>query len=82
MTVDKNKLDLRDQVMVENFVRELLPDVVIIAAAKVGGIFSNNKYKANFIYDNLTIQTNLIHSAFLNGVKDLIFLKHIISQRT
>ena len=50
------------------------PDCVIIAAARVGGILANNNYKANFIYENLMIQTNLIHSAYLAGVKNLIFL--------
>ena len=68
------ELDLRDQKKVLNFLKIHKPDFIFIAAAKVGGIFSNNNYKANFIYDNLAIQTNLIHSAFLSGVKNLIFL--------
>ena len=63
------ELDLRDQKKVLNFLKIHKPDFIFIAAAKVGGIFSNNNYKANFIYDNLAIQTNLIHSAFLSGVK-------------
>ena len=50
------------------------PDIIIHAAAKVGGILANNNYKANFIYENLTIQSNIIHSSFLSGVKNLIFL--------
>ncbi len=68
------QLDLRDQKKVLNYLRSEKPDFIFIAAAKVGGIFSNNKYKADFIYDNLIIQSNLIHSAFLSGIKDLIFL--------
>ena len=47
---------------------------MIIAAARVGGILANNKYKANFIYENLMIQTNIINSSFQNNIKDLIFL--------
>ena len=50
------------------------PEFIFIAAAKVGGIYSNNKYKAQFIFENLSIQSNLIHSAYLSGVKNLIFL--------
>ena len=50
------------------------PHFVIIAAARVGGIMANNNYKADFIYQNLQIQTNLIHSSYLAGVKKLIFL--------
>ena len=68
------ELDLRDQNKVLRFLKKHKPDFIFIAAAKVGGIFSNNNYKANFIYDNLAIQINLIHSAFLSGIKNLIFL--------
>ena len=68
------ELDLRDQNKVLRFLKKYKPDFIFIAAAKVGGIFSNNNYKANFIYDNLAIQINLIHSAFLSGIKNLIFL--------
>ena len=71
---DKKDLDLRDQLKVFNFLKKTKPEAVIIAAAKVGGINANNKFKANFIYDNLTIQNNLIHGSFINGVKNLIFL--------
>ncbi len=70
----KKKLDLRDQKKVKKFLLKLKPDLVIIAAAKVGGIFANEKYKGNFIYDNLVIQTNLIESSRAAGVKNLIFL--------
>ena len=68
------QLDLRNQKKVLNYLSKEKPDFIFIAAAKVGGIFSNNKYKANFIYDNLIIQSNLIHSAFITGIKNLIFL--------
>ena len=74
ITISRSNLDLRNQKKVEIFFKKKKPDVVIIAAAKVGGINANNIYKANFIYDNLSIQNNLIHSAFVNKVQDLIFL--------
>ena len=70
----RKDLDLRDQKKVLQFFKKYKPDFVFIAAAKVGGILYNNNYKADFIYDNLVIQTNLIHSAFLSGIKDLVFL--------
>ena len=70
----KKELDLRNQKKVLKFFKKHKPDFIFIAAAKVGGILSNNNYKADFIYDNLAIQTNLIHSAFLSGIKNLIFL--------
>jgi len=70
----KKKLDLRNQNQVQNFIKKIKPDVVILAAAKVGGIKSNNIYRADFIYDNLAIQNNVINSSFKNDVKDLIFL--------
>ena len=57
---------------VYNFLKKTKPKFIFLAAAKVGGIYSNNKYKAEFIYSNLSIQTNLIHSAFVNGIKNLI----------
>ncbi len=67
-------LDLKDKKKVFNFLKKQRPDFIFIAAAKVGGIYSNNRFKADFIYDNLSIQTNLIHSAYLCGIKNLIFL--------
>ncbi len=70
----KKQLDLKDQKKVLNFLIKQKPDFIFIAAAKVGGIYSNNKYKAEFIFDNLSIQSNLIHSAYLTGIKNLIFL--------
>ena len=74
LTVDKKKLDLTNQKKVFLFLKRNRPQAIIIAAAKVGGIYANNKYRANFIYENLAIQNNLIHSAFLNKIKNLIFL--------
>ena len=74
ITVEKNKVDLRNQQEVFKFLKKKKPEAVIIAAAKVGGIYANNNYKAEFIYDNLQIQNNLIHGSYLVGVKNLIFL--------
>ena len=71
---NKKKLNLINQNQTVNFIKKLKPQFVIIAAARVGGILANNKYKANFIYENLMIQTNLIHASYLAGVKKLIFL--------
>ena len=70
----KKQLDLKNQKKVLSFLKGNKPDFIFIAAAKVGGIYSNNNYKAEFIFDNLSIQINLIHSAYLCGIKDLIFL--------
>ena len=70
----RKQLDLTNQLKVFNFLKKNKPDAVIIAAAKVGGIQANNKNKAEFIYDNLAIQNNLIHGSFKAGVKNLIFL--------
>ena len=67
-------LDLINQTKTEKYLKKIKPDFVIIAAAKVGGILVNNNHKAEFIYENLMIQTNLIHASFLAGVKKLIFL--------
>jgi GDP-L-fucose synthase len=69
-----SELDLRDQDKVADFFRAEKPDYVFLAAAKVGGILSNNKYRAEFLYDNLMIQSNVIHSSYLNKVKKLMFL--------
>ena len=71
---DRSKVDLTNQLKVLKFLKRKKPDFIFIAAAKVGGIYSNNKYKAQFIYENLSIQSNLIHSAFLCGIKNLISL--------
>ncbi len=71
---DKEKLDLTNQSKVFNFIKKNKPDFIFLAAAKVGGILSNNKYKAEFIYNNLSIQLNVINSAYKCGIKNLIFL--------
>lgn len=68
------ELDLTNQVQVAEFFAKEKPDQVYLAAAKVGGIHANNTYPAEFIYQNLMIETNIIHQAFLNGVKKLLFL--------
>ena len=69
-----NELDLIKQKETEDFFNAEKPDVVIVAAAKVGGILANNTYRAEFIYDNLMIEANIINSAFQNGIEKLIFL--------
>lgn len=74
ITIDKKDLDLRNQIDVFSFLKDNKPEYVFLAAAKVGGILSNNKYKADFIYDNLMIQSNIIHNSYLNGVNKLLFL--------
>lgn len=68
------ELDLRDQAAVAAFFARERPDYVFLAAARVGGIWANNAYPAEFIYDNLMIQTNIIHQAYLTEVKKLLFL--------
>jgi len=68
------ELDLIRQSDVENFFEEEKPEYVFLAAAKVGGIYANNKYPAEFIYNNLMIETNIIHSAYKYSVKKLLFL--------
>ena len=70
----KSKLNLLDQSQVLKFLKKNKPKFIFIAAAKVGGIYSNDKYKAEFIYSNLSIQNNIIHSAYKCKIKDLIFL--------
>lgn len=66
--------DLRDQQQVEDFFQKEKPEYVFLAAAKVGGIVANNKYRAEFIYDNLQIQNNIVHFSYKYGVKKLLFL--------
>lgn len=68
------ELDLRDQLAVKEFFDKEKPDYVFLAAAKVGGIMANNTYKADFLYDNLMIQSNVIHESYVQGVKKLMFL--------
>ena len=74
ITADKKDLDLRDQKKVLNFFKKKKIDAVINAAGTVGGIYANNRYKADFIYDNLMIQANIIQGCYKNKIKQLIFL--------
>ncbi|KTF18941.1 GDP-L-fucose synthase [Pseudoalteromonas sp. 10-33] len=74
ITQDRSELNLLDQAAVKHFFETNNIDQVYLAAAKVGGIVANNTYPAEFIYQNLTIQNNIIHSAHLAGVNDLLFL--------
>jgi GDP-L-fucose synthase len=74
VTRTSSELDLRNQQAVNNFFEKEKPAYVILAAAKVGGIHSNNTYRAEFIYDNLMIEANIIHAAYLNNVTKLLFL--------
>ncbi len=73
-TKNKQSLDLLNQKKTEKYLKKIKPSFVIIAAAKVGGILANNVYQADFVYQNLMIQTNLIHASYKAGVKKLIFL--------
>ena len=74
ITSSRDSLDLTNQKFVNDFFLSEKPDQVYLAAAKVGGIHANNTYPAEFIYQNLMIQANIINSAFLSGVKKLLFL--------
>lgn len=74
ITRASKELDLRNQEAVASFYKETQPEYVFVAAAKVGGIHANNVYRADFLYDNLMIQNNLIHGAYVNKVKKLMFL--------
>jgi GDP-L-fucose synthase len=74
VTRTSSELDLRNQQAVNDFFEKEKPTYVILAAAKVGGIHANNTYRAEFIYDNLMIETNIIHAAYLNKVTKLLFL--------
>lgn len=74
LTRSSGELDLRIQSNVEEFFKQEKPEYVFLAAAKVGGIVANNTYRADFLYENLQIQNNIIHSSYLNDVKKLMFL--------
>jgi len=74
ITKSSSELDLRNQQAVNDFFEKEKPAYVILAAAKVGGIHANNTYRAEFIYDNLMIEANIIHSSYLNKVTKLLFL--------
>ena len=74
ITRSSKQLDLRDQIKTRDFIRSEKPDMVILAAAKVGGIHANSIYPAQFIYENIMIQANVIHQAFEAGIEKLLFL--------
>ena len=74
VTRSSKELDLRNQQAVADFFSEEKPEYVFLAAAKVGGIIANNVYRADFIYENLSIQNNIIYQSYLNKVKKLMFL--------
>jgi GDP-L-fucose synthase len=74
VTRSSSELDLRNQQAVTEFFQKEEPEYVFLAAAKVGGIVANNTYRADFLYENLVIQNNIIHNSYLTGVKKLLFL--------
>jgi GDP-L-fucose synthase len=74
ITRTSSELDLRNQAAVQQFFQVENPEYVFLAAAKVGGIMANNIYRAEFLYDNLILETNVIHQSYLSGVKKLLFL--------
>ncbi len=76
LLVDRAELDLRRQIEVETWLAAQRPDTVILAAARVGGILANSQYPGDFAYDNLAIQTNVIHAAHLSGVEKLLSSDH------
>src|SRR5258705_10778516 len=74
ITRSSSQVDLREHAAVKDFFEKEKPEYVFFAAAKVGGILANNTYPAEFIYNNLAIQNNIIHEAYRNGTKKLLFL--------
>jgi len=74
LTADRSVVDLRNQMAVEVWLRQNRPEAIVFAAAKVGGIYANDAFPADFIYDNLAIAANVIHSAHLASVDRLLFL--------
>ena len=74
LTRQRSELDLKNQRETEQFFAEERPHYVLLAAAKVGGIYANSTYPAEFIYENLMIQSNVIHQSYLHGVKKLVYL--------
>ena len=74
LTCSSLELDLRDQESVNHYFKTHRPEYVFLAAARVGGIMANNTYRANFLYDNLMIEANIIHAAHTHGIKKLLFL--------
>jgi GDP-L-fucose synthase len=74
LVAGRDQVDLRDQAAVDRYMEALRPEVVVVAAAKVGGILANDTYPADFLYENLMIEANLIHAAYRVGVAKLLFL--------
>ena len=74
ITRSSKEVDLRNQQQVFSFFEKEKPDYVFMAAARVGGIYANNTYRAEFLYDNLMIESNVIHASYLNKCKKLLFL--------
>jgi GDP-L-fucose synthase len=74
LTVDRSRIDLRRQAETEDWIKQATPQLIFLAAAKVGGILANSNYPADFLYDNLMIESNIIHGAFQAGVEKLVFL--------
>ncbi|MBL4716321.1 MAG: GDP-L-fucose synthase [Bacteroidia bacterium] len=74
ITENSNELDLREQSMVRDFFSKEQPEYVVLSAAMVGGIQANNTYRGDFLYNNLIIQTNIIHESYVNKVKKLVFM--------
>jgi GDP-L-fucose synthase len=74
VTSDRSRVDLRNQSQVKTWVKDVKPEVIFLAAAKVGGILANQTFPADFLYDNLMIEANIIHTAFSDGVEKLVFL--------
>ena len=79
ITRTSTELDLTDQKAVNAFFETEKPQFVFLAAAKVGGIHANNTYRADFLYRNLMIESNVIHASYVHGVQKLLFLDHLIS---
>src|SRR5215212_6705842 len=73
VTRTSSEIDLRNQQAVNDFFEKEKPGYIFLAAAKVGGIVANNTYRAEFLYDNLMIESNIIHNSYLTGVKKLMF---------
>jgi GDP-L-fucose synthase len=74
ITINKKNLDLTNQKKTFQFLKKNKPKFILICAAKVGGILANNTFRGEFLYNNLQIQNNLIHGAFVNGIKNIVFL--------
>jgi GDP-L-fucose synthase len=74
LTVDRAHIDLRDQAAVSDWVKRERPEAIVLAAARVGGILANDTYPAEFLFDNLVIEANVIHAAHASGVERLVFL--------